>query len=80
LDTERQARSLPEVRAVYEAARASSRRGVLAEGNHRLLCEALSAAGVELGQFDHAIALWLANYEPATVAVIAGWVSRAGAR
>jgi hypothetical protein len=64
---------------VYEAARASSRRGVLAEGNHELLCGALSAAGVELGQFDHAIALWLSNYEPATVAVIAGWVSRAGA-
>jgi hypothetical protein len=76
-DTEAQARALPAVQAVYAAARESPRRGVLGEGNHRLLCEALDAAGVDLGGYDHTIALWLAGWEPQTVAVIAGWVGRA---
>jgi hypothetical protein len=80
VETEQEARELPGVRDVYDAARASGRRGVMAEASHELLCSALDAAGVDLGQFDHQIALWLANYEPATVAVIASWVTRAGAR
>lgn len=79
-EAQAQARALPAVQAVYEAARASPRRGVLAEGNHRMLCDALSAVGVQLGGYDHAIAIWLAWFEPATVAVVAGWVTRAGAR
>jgi hypothetical protein len=78
VETEAQARALPAVRAIYEAARASSRRGAMGEGNHRLLCEALSAAGVDdLGSYDHCIVTWLANWEPQVVAVIAGWVTRA---
>ncbi len=44
-ETEAQARAA--VARVCDAARASSRRGVLTEGSHRLLCDALSAAGVE---------------------------------
>jgi hypothetical protein len=55
-------------------------RGVLGEGNRRLLRSALDAAGVDLGAYDHAIVDWLAGYEPATVAVIASWISRAGSR
>jgi hypothetical protein len=51
--------------------------GAWAAASHRLLCEALSDAGVELGAYDHAIVQWLAGWEPSTVAVIAGLISRA---
>lgn len=74
-ETEAQARAA--AAPVYQAARASGRRGVLAEGNHRLLCEALSAAGVELGAYDHAIIEWLAGWEPQACAVVAGLITRA---
>lgn len=76
-ETEREASAHPAVRAVYEACRASSRRGVMDEQNHRLLEESCNAAGVELGHYDHRILLWLANYEPQTCIVIAGLISRA---
>jgi hypothetical protein len=62
-------------------------RGILAKPpanwsghSHELLTGTLAAAGVQLGAYDHAIVDWLAGFEPATVAVIAGWVGRAGAR
>jgi hypothetical protein len=51
--------------------------GTWGDGNHRMLCEALSDAGVELGAYDHAIVQWLAGWEPSTVAVIAGIIRRA---
>jgi hypothetical protein len=54
--------------------------GAWQAGSHRLLCEALEAAGVGLGAHDHRIAGWLAGFEPSTVAVIAGWVTRASGR
>jgi hypothetical protein len=76
-ETEREVRELPAVRAIYEAARASHRRGVLSEGNHRMLCEALTAVGVELGGYDHRIVIWLAGWEPQTCAVVAGLITRA---
>jgi hypothetical protein len=44
---------------------------------HRLLCEALTAAGVELGAFDHDAVLWLAGLDPFTVAVLRGLILRA---
>jgi hypothetical protein len=47
------------------------------QGNHLLLHGTLTAAGVTLGEYDEQIALWLANYEAATIAVIAGWIARA---
>ena len=34
-------------------------------------------AGVELGAYDKRIIAWLAGYEPATVAVVCGLISRA---
>ena len=43
-----------------------------------MLLDALAAAGVYLGAYDHRIVEWLAGWEPQTVAVIAGWVQRAG--
>jgi hypothetical protein len=47
--------------------------------NRQLLRSALQGAGVELAAFDERILHWLGNWEDATIAVIAGWVSRAAA-
>ena len=47
------------------------------DGMHRLLEDTCRAAGVELGAFDHAILVWLAGWEPSTVAVVAGLIGRA---
>jgi hypothetical protein len=76
-DNEQQVRALPEVRAVYAAYRVDPGVGKMAPSNYQLLHDALTATGVELGAYDHRIALWLANWEPQTVAVIASWVQRA---
>ena len=38
---------------------------------------AAECAGIQLGTYDWRIIEWLANYEPATVAVICGLISRA---
>jgi hypothetical protein len=46
-------------------------------GLHKHLEDACSAAGVELGAYDHQILLWLADYPPAVVAVVAGLIGRA---
>ena len=46
-------------------------------GLHKVLEDACTAAGVELGAYDHAILLWLAGWEPSTVAVVAGLIARA---
>jgi hypothetical protein len=82
-ETEQQVRELPAVRAIYDAMHASHRPPHLCpigdERNHRLLCEALSAAGVELGAYDHRIISWLAGWEPQAVAVVCGLISRAAA-
>jgi hypothetical protein len=43
-----------------------------------MLLDVLLAADVELGAYDRRIVEWLARWEPATCAVIAGLVSRAG--
>jgi hypothetical protein len=78
VETERDALQLPQVQDIYDAARATrGRRSVMAECSHQMLCEALAAAGVELGAYDHRIVTWLAGYEPQAVAVIAGWIERA---
>jgi hypothetical protein len=76
-ETERQASASPQVCAVYEAFDRNPHVGGMAVDNHKMLCEALTAAGVELGAWDHRILLWLAGYEPSTCAVIAGLISRA---
>ena len=49
----------------------------MAPHNQRMLLDALAAAGVYLGAYDHRIVEWLATWEPQTVAVIAAWVQRA---
>jgi hypothetical protein len=74
-DTEAQTRIV--TRPVYEAFRADPGRDKMTPANHRLLCEALSAAAVELGAYDHRIVLWLAGWEPSAGAVICGLITRA---
>ena len=76
-ETEREAREHPAVRAVYEAFDADPGVGKMAPHNHRLLCEALTAARVELGAYDHRVLLWLATWEPQVCVVIAGMITRA---
>ena len=46
-------------------------------GSHRLLCEALTATGVESGAYDHRVITWLAGYEPQMCAAVAGLIARA---
>jgi hypothetical protein len=48
------------------------------EPRAELLRDTLSAAGVELGQWDRAILGWLAGLDVQTIAPVIGWVSRAG--
>ena len=77
-DSEQQARQLPAVRQVYAAFDADPGVGKMAGPNQRMLLDALAAAGVYVGRYDIQIAEWLSGWEPQTVAVIAGWVQRAG--
>lgn len=74
-ETEAQARG--QVHHIYAAAHTSRSPGVMDDGNHRLLCDTLVAAGVQAGAYDHEIVRWLARYEPQMVAVVAGLIARA---
>ena len=84
-ETEQQARQLPAVQAVYAAFRADPGVGRMvltildpcSPQTHEMLLSACAAAGVELGAYDRHILAWLAGWEPQTVAVIAGLISRA---
>ncbi len=78
-ETERQVRETPAVRAVYDAFDAAPGPGRMTPHCHRMLCEALAGAGVELGEHDHRTVLWLAGWGPETAAVIAGLIIRARA-
>lgn len=71
-ETEREA--VASVRHIHDSPPGT---GAWTAGSHRLLCEALTAAGVELGAYDHRIVGWLAGWEPQTCAVIAGLITRA---
>ncbi len=76
-ETERQAAETPAVRAVFDGFAAAPRVGQMTHLNHRMLDEACTAAGVELGAYDHRILVWLAGWEPTVCAVVAGWITRA---
>ena len=76
-ETEREARELPAVQAVYEAFRADPGVGRMAPHNHRMLDEACAAARIGLGAFDRRVLAWLSGYEPETCAVVAGLITRA---
>ncbi len=45
--------------------------------NRNHLVQAYTAAGVPLGDYDRQIVGWLTNYEPQTVQVLIGIISRA---
>jgi hypothetical protein len=45
--------------------------------NMQHLLEACAAADVDLGAFDISIIMWLSRWEPATVQVVIGLISRA---
>jgi hypothetical protein len=62
------------VRHIYDSPPGT---GAWTDGCHRLLEGACLAAGVQLGAYDHGILLWLAGWEPSTVAVVAGLITRA---
>lgn len=51
--------------------------GEWAAGNQWLLERACEIAGVELGEYDHRILLWIGGWEPWVCAVIAGLIIRA---
>ena len=74
-ETERQARA-----AAHAAVPPLPGHSILAAGqNHELLCRSLEAAGVALGAYDHRIVSWLAGWEDAICAVVAGLIGRAHA-
>ena len=75
LNSETGAMALPQVRAIYEANR--EQRASLAKGNADMLTGTMASARVMTGAYDSRILMWLANWEPHVVAVIAGWVERA---
>ena len=79
VQTERQARQLPAARAVYAAFEADPGPGKMTPHSRAILAAAFEAADVELGAYDRFIADWLATWEPATCAVVAGWITRAAA-
>jgi hypothetical protein len=80
IETEQQARELPEVRAVYAAFNADPGTGKMAPHNYLMLVNACEAARVDLGSpssYDRQILAWLAGFEPQTCAVVAGLITRA---
>jgi hypothetical protein len=50
----------------------------MTERNQARLLAVCAAAGVVLGDFDRHIVEWFAQFEPATVQVFVGVISRAG--
>ena len=60
------------------ALRPDDRSFVGPEPRAELLRDTLSAAGVELGEWDRAILRWLAGLDVQTISPVIGWVSRAG--
>ena len=76
-ETEREARELPAVQAVYRAFDADPGAGKMAPHTRQMLEAACAAAGVDLGAFDRRILTWLSGWEPTTVAVVVGLIARA---
>jgi hypothetical protein len=73
LETEQQARALPEVQAVYAGFRKLTGQvivGGMDAPNLAMLEDACSRSGVVTGAFERRILAWLAGYEPETVAVV----------
>ena len=67
----------PVTAPVYAAFRADPGVGKMAPHDRQVLDDVIAAAGVELGAYDLRILGWLAGWEPATCAVVAGLITRA---
>jgi hypothetical protein len=78
-ETEREAAAAPAVPAVCAAYGADPGAGKMAAHNLAMLRQACEAAGLELGAFDRRVLAWLAGFERATCAVVAGIITRAAA-
>jgi hypothetical protein len=78
-ESEREVRKTAAVRSVYESFDRDHGPGRMTGPCHRILDEACTAAGVELGAYDHCIMLWLASFGPVECAVVAGLITRARA-
>ena len=76
-ETEREARELPAVQAVYEAFDADPGAGKMRPHTRQMLEAACAAASVELGAYDRRVLAWLAGWEPQVCAVVAGLIGRA---
>ncbi len=76
-ETEADATRTAAVQAVFAAFDADPGVGKMRPMNHRMLDEACTAAGIDLGAYDQRILLWLASWEPQTCAVVAGLITRA---
>ena len=75
-ETERDARKA----AIGQGGPAEPDWSILSPGQrYKLLLNACADAGVFLGAYDHRIIEWLAGWEDATVAVVAGLIARAHA-
>ena len=77
IETEREALGLPAVRDIFAAFDRDPGVGKMAPHTHKMLISACVAAGVELGDYDRRILLWLAGFEPQACAVVAGLIGRA---
>lgn len=73
-ETERQARM-----AALAATDPNEASLLTSAGNREILARACEDAGVTLGAYDERILAWLAGFEPAMCAVVAGLVTRAHA-
>jgi hypothetical protein len=79
---ETEADTRPVTRPVYEAFAADPSAGKMAPHNFLMLVRACEVAAVDLGSptsYDRQILAWLAGWEPATCAVVAGLITRADA-
>ena len=77
LETEDQARQLPEVRAIHQAFSASPGVGKMAAHNLRMLTGIIETARIALGAYDRQALEWLAGFDPQSCAAIAGIIARA---
>jgi hypothetical protein len=83
-DTDREVRQHPAIAPIIDSLmprfEAEPRAALAGAGelSRKLLVDALVHAGVELGDYDRAIIRWLSKWETEPVAVVAGWIQRAG--
>jgi hypothetical protein len=66
-----------EARAAAQAAADPGLLPIKPPQNRSLLGRVCEASGVAMGRYDGRIVEWLSIWEPSTVVVVAGWITRA---